>query len=344
MRVLICTSKSPFLSGGNEVLVGALRRELARRGVEVEVVSLPFVWYRRSEILPGYLAWRMVSLDRIGGQKVDRIIATRVPSFVVSHQNKVTWLVHQLRTVYDLRGTEFSPFDHGPSDQQLMETIQSIDTKTLSESKRLFSISDNVGQRLFKYNGLRAGTLYPPPKHDGRYYTEGYGDYVLVVSRLNRLKRVDQIVRAMPYSASGVKLYVVGRGPEGENLERLVERKGVVGKVRFLGFVSDQELLRLYAGALAVFYAPYDEDYGFVTIEAFRSRKPMLSTSDAGGVLELIADGQNGYVLPPHQPQVLAAHIDRLYGDRALCRRMGEAGYESVSAITWERTVERLLS
>jgi glycosyltransferase involved in cell wall biosynthesis len=272
------------------------------------------------------------------------VIATRVPSFAVLHHNKVTWLVHQLRTAYDLRDTEFSSFDDSSKDLQLVEIIRRIDTQALSESRRLFSISDNVSQRLAEFNRLQAETLHPPPKHDGRYYAEGYGDYVLVVSRLNRLKRVDQIIRAMPYTRSNVKLYVVGRGAEGGNLQRLVERLDIAHRVRFLGFVPDQDLLRLYAGALAVFYAPYDEDYGFVTIEAFRSRKPMVSTLDAGGVLEFITDGQNGYILPPHRPQLLAARIDRLYGDRALCRRLGEAGYESVRSVTWERTIQTLLS
>jgi glycosyltransferase involved in cell wall biosynthesis len=344
MRVMICTSKSPFVWGGNEALVETLKRELTYRGVEVDIVNLPFVWYRKSEILPGYLAWRLLNLIDCDDLKIDRVIATRVPSFVIAHPNKVTWLVHQLRTVYDLLGTKFSPFGTFPADQRLINTVRHIDTITLAESRKLFCISNNVGQRLARFNRLQSETLYPPPKQDGLYRNDVYGEYVLVVSRLNKLKRVDQIICAMPYVCSKASLYIVGRGEEADNLQKLARDLGVAERVKFLGFVSDADLLALYANALAVFYAPYDEDYGFVTIEAFKSRKPMLSTSDAGGVLEFILDGENGYILMPHHAQQLAAHIDRLYGDRILCRRLGEAGYESVRTITWEYTISKLLS
>ncbi len=343
MRVVVCTSKSPFIWGGNESLVETLRRELILRGVQVDVVNLPFVWYRKSEILPGYLVWRLLNLIDYEGLKIDQVIATRVPSFVISHPNKVTWLVHQLRTVYDLLGTKFSPFSSLPADRRLISRIRRIDTTTLAESQELFCISDNVGQRLARFNGLHAETLYPPPKHDGLYRNDAYGEYVLVVSRLNRLKRVDQIIRAMPYVCSKARLYIVGRGEEAENLQKLARDLDVAERIRFLGFVSDADLLTLYANALAVFYAPYDEDYGFVTIEAFQSRKPMLSTSDAGGVLEFIVDGENGYISAPDQLEQIAGHIDLLYNNRALCRRLGEAGRVKVRDVNWEYTIQKLL-
>jgi glycosyltransferase involved in cell wall biosynthesis len=72
--------------------------------------------------------------------------------------------------------------------------------------------------------------------------------------------------------------------------------------------VDDQRAVELYANARAVAYAPVDEDYGFTTVEAFMSARPVVTTEDAGGVLEFVASGENGLVTAP-DPTALAAAI-----------------------------------
>src|SRR5437867_6144012 len=108
-----------------------------------------------------------------------------------------------------------------------------------------------------------------------------------------------------------------------------------------LGEVDDAEVIELYANALAVVFPPFDEDYGYVTLEAFLSRKPVITTTDAGGPLEFVVDGVNGYVCPP-EPEALGAAIARLGADRAHAARLGEAGYDRARTITWTGVVERL--
>jgi glycosyltransferase involved in cell wall biosynthesis len=342
-RIAICTSQIPFVHGGAELHAESLQRELAARGYEVDMVRIPFRWYPKEEVLKGYLAWRLIDLTESEGQKIDMVIALKFPAFAVRHPNKVTWLIQQFRQAYDLFGTQWSHFTDDPADTRLRRIIRQMDTRTLSESRHVFTNSGNTADRLLRFNGLRAEPLYVPPPLDGRYRCGDYGDYLLVVSRLNALKRVHLVIEAMAHVRSGVRCLIAGRGKEEDNLRRLVRKRGAADRVELLGFVPDDQLIELYANCLATFYGPYDEDYGLATVEAMKSHKPVLTATDSGGVLEFVRDGVTGYVVPPNNPETLAERIDQLYADRALCRELGEAGYERVRDITWDRTIEHLV-
>jgi glycosyltransferase involved in cell wall biosynthesis len=113
-------------------------------------------------------------------------------------------------------------------------------------------------------------------------------------------------------------------------------------RVELPGFVADDDLIERYARALAVVYAPFDEDYGYVTLQAFLAAKPVITAKDSGGVLEWVDDGVTGIVTDGSAAATGAA-IDRLAGDRELARRMGEAGRERVKDLAWGPVVERLL-
>jgi glycosyltransferase involved in cell wall biosynthesis len=342
-RIAICTSQIPFVSGGAESLAESLLRELAARGYEVDMVRIPFRWYPKEEVLKGYLAWRLIDLTESEGQKIDMVIPLKFPAFAVRHPNKVTWLIQQFRQAYDLFGTQWSHFTNDQADTRLRQIIREMDTLTLSESRHILTISRNTADRLLRFNGLQAETLYVPPPLDGRYRCGDYGDYLLVVSRLNILKRVNLIIEAMAHVRSGVRCLIAGRGEEEDNLRRLAQEHGVADRVEFLGFVPDDQLIELYANCFATFYGPYDEDYGLATVEAMKSHKPVLTATDSGGVLEFVQDGATGYVVPPGKPEMLAERIAQLYADRVRCRELGEAGYERVRDITWDWTIERLV-
>ena len=260
------------------------------------------------------------------------------------HPHKVTWLIQQLRQAYDLFGTEYSHFTTSPEDERLRQLIRRIDTRMLAESQHLFAISKNVARRLAHYNGLQAEPLYPPPRHEGLYRNDNYGDYVLSVSRLDLLKRVSIIIETMAYVRTEARLVIVGQGPERERLQDLARRRGVANRVQFLGHINDNRVLELYANCLAVFYGPLDEDYGLATVEAFKSQKPVLTALDSGGVLEFVEEGATGYIVSPDEPRQLADCIDRLYSNRALCHRLGMAGFDKVRSITWDATISKLLN
>jgi glycosyltransferase involved in cell wall biosynthesis len=340
--VLVCEAQVPFVYGGAERHVRGLVRELRRHGYRAKKVSIPFKSYPKSELLAQTALWRLVDLSEANYEAVDMVIATKFPTYFVRHPNKVTWLFHQYRAIYDLCGTPFSEFDHSEADVRLRHRLIGLDTEVLAESKRLFSNARNTAARLAKYNGLAAEPLYHPPPLAETLAAGPFGDYVLSVGRLELNKRVDLIIRALALAGRQVRLVIAGHGADRRRLEDLVTMLGVADRITFTGDIDDRQLVDLYAQALAVVFPPIDEDYGYVTLEAFLARKPVITTTDAGGPLELVENGVNGIVAEP-TAEAIATAIARLVGDHAFARRLGDAGFERAKLITWAGVVERLV-
>ena len=341
-RIVVCEAQVPFVTGGAEAHAGELVRELRDRGYRVERVAIPFKWYPKEEILAHAAAWRMIDLSESNGQPIDLVIATKFPSYFVRHPNKVTWLIHQFRSAYDLCGTAYSDFGNAESDVALRDRLMQLDRRMLAESVRLFANAQNTANRLEKFNGLHAEPLYHPPRLARRLAPGPYGDYVLAVGRLEPLKRTELILSALPAANPAIRLIVAGDGPQRPHLENMAAELGVRDRVEFRGWVGDDLLIDLYAGALATVYAPFDEDYGYVTLESFLARKAVITTADAGGPLEFVEDAVNGFVCAP-RPDALAAALSRLGADRRLAARLGQAGFERARTITWDGVIERLL-
>ncbi|MBA3887205.1 MAG: glycosyltransferase family 4 protein [Acidobacteria bacterium] len=341
--ILVCEAQVPFVHGGAEVHVRQLVRELRARGHLVELVSVPFKWYPKEEILPHAAAWRLLDLSESNGRPIDLVIASKFPTYFVRHPNKVTWLIHQYRAAYELCGTPYSDFAHTELDVGLRDTLLRLDTQMLGECRAIFTNARNTAARLERFNGIPAEPLYHPPQLAGQLAPGPYGDYILSVGRIESVKRVDLLVSAMGQVDRALRLVIAGDGTQRVNVERHATELGVNDRVTFLGAVGDQELLRLYAGALAVAYPPYDEDFGYVTLEAFLARKPVITCTDSGGPIEFVRDGVNGFVCVP-EPHALAEAINRLAADRPLAATLGDAGHETASAITWDGVIEKLLS
>lgn len=341
-RIVICHPQVPFVSGGAELLVHSLCRELCRRGFEADVVSVPFQWTPKSAFLDQCMAWRLLDLRESNGRSIDLVIATKFPSYTVSHPNKVTWLTHQFRQVYDLFGTEFSEYDRSPEDLAVKEMIRRIDCRTLSESRQLYSISNTVAARLEVFNGLKAEVLYPPPPRHEAFRPGPLGDYILSVGRLDRMKRVEPLIRAMPHTDPSLRCIIAGRGPDEAALRDLADSLGVASRVEFVGTVAFDELVTLMSECLAVYYAPYDEDYGYVTLEAFLSMKPVITAPDSGGPLEFVRTGETGIVVDL-EPEKLGESLHRLHTNRAETQAMGEAGHAIARALEWDPVIEALV-
>jgi len=341
-RVIVCEAQVPFVSGGAEIQARELVNALRERGYEVERVAIPFKWYPKSEILAHAAAWRLLDLSESNGQSIDLVIATKFPTYFVRHPNKVTWLTHQYRGAYDLSGTPFGDFHHTEGDVGLKDRILRLDGEMLGECRRLYTIARNTATRLATFNGLQADVLYPPPRLASRLHAGPSRDYVLAVGRLETLKRPDLLVRAVPFFDSGFRLIVAGDGPLRTALEETAQQLGINGRVEFAGRVDDATLVELYAGALGVVYAPYDEDYGYVTLEGFLSGKPVVTATDSGGTLEFVEDGVNGVVCEP-TPEAIGAAVNTLINDRQRAARLGQAGFERARTITWTGVIDKLV-
>ncbi len=340
-RICICASQVPFVKGGAELQVQSLYQQLKNRGYDVEIVQLPYKWYPKDQLLSSILAWRFIDLSESNGQKIDLVIPTKFPSYIVKHENKVTWLIHQFRQIYDQYGTQYSDFTDSESDNIVRNQIIEIDNITLRESKKIFAESRNTKDRLKKYNNIDSQVLYHPPKHAGRYFCNKYDNYILSVGRLESVKRVDMLLKSLKYCSSDIKAYIAGIGPYEEELKRLSFRLGLENRVSFLGFVNDEDLLSLYANAFAVFFAPFDEDYGYITLEAFLSKKPVVTCNDSGGVLEFVEDGINGYVCS-NNPEEIGNAIQKLWDNKKMCNEFGNQGFNKVKNINWDNVIDRL--
>jgi glycosyltransferase involved in cell wall biosynthesis len=341
LRILILEAQVPFVHGGAEILVRELASALSARGHHAHIVSVPFVDYPKDELLAGAEAWRRLDVTQAAGADVDLVIATKFPTYFAQHPRKVLWLVHQHRAAYELAGTRFSDFAHTPHDVALRRQLIEMDTRMLRECTAHFTIARTVSERLRKYNAIPSEALYNPPKLATRLHAGGYGDYVLTVTRLEHVKRVDLAIDAFEHASSSTRLLIAGDGSIRRQLSEYIERRGLRERVVLLGRIDDAALIDLYAGCRAVLFAPYQEDYGYVTLEAFLSRKPVITAHDSGGTLEFVRDGVNGYVCEP-TPLALSQAVNRLAADPALAASLGEQGHASAAPITWDNVVDRL--
>lgn len=343
LRICLCGAQVPFVRGGAEKLIDSLKIQLEQREHFVDIVQLPFKWYPNKEVINNCLAWRLLDISESSGEPINLVIGTKFPSYLIRHPKKIVWLVHQFRQVYDFYGSAYSGFQNNLVDNEIRERIIRLDTQALKEARRVFTISENVRNRCLKYNGIEAEVLYPPLDNPQEYYCQDYGDYLLSVSRLEEDKRVDLLLKALSKTPSSIKAFIVGTGTQKPKLMALMDKLGLADRVTFLDFISREKLLKLYAGCFAVCFCPLDEDYGYVTMEAFQSKKPIITAADSGGVLEFVTQGENGFICRPG-PKAIANRIELLYKDRKLCRKLGERGYGDIQHITWENTIRQLLS
>jgi glycosyltransferase involved in cell wall biosynthesis len=340
MRILVCSPQVPFARGGAEILAERLTQELAARGHEADLVTMPFKWYPRENVLTHALLWRLADLTEVDGRPVDLVIGTKFPSYVVKHPNKVVWLVHQFRQAYELDRTELGQFSESAEDRATRRAIHRLDSAALGEARKLAAISQNVADRLRRNNGLDAQVLLPPPQRLD-FRCDDYGDFVLSVNRLDRAKRIDLLLEAAAADGS-MRCVIAGDGPDKERLESIARSRGLDGRARFAGRVGEAELADLYARCRGVYYAPVDEDYGMVPYEAFLASKPVVTTSDAGGPLDVVHDRETGLVIEPRADE-LARACRFLLDHDAEARAWGEAGRELAVQVTWDKVIEGLL-
>jgi glycosyltransferase involved in cell wall biosynthesis len=341
LRIAVLRPQVPFAWGGTEIFTDRLVAELRGRGHEADLVTVPFKWYPGARVLTQAFLWRLLDLEEADGEPVDLVVATKFPSYLVRHPNKRVWLVHQFRQAYELDGTELGQFGDSPEDRALRRKVQALDRIALGEATRLFATSRNVADRLQRSTGLAAEVL-PHPPQGLDYRCEGYGEFVLSVNRLDRAKRIDLLLEAAALDP-GLEVVVAGEGPDRERLESLARERGLDGRARFAGRVSPEELAALYGQCLAVYYAPVDEDFGMVPFEAFLAEKPVLTTSDAGGPLEIVSDRRTGLVVSP-EARELARAAGWLREHREEAASLGRAGKAIAAEVTWDRALERLLT
>lgn len=331
--------------GGAEAHVAGLQSALTGSGYNAEIVALPFRWYPPVEIMRSTLMWRLLNLAESNGKPVDLVIGMKFPAYAVAHSKKILWVIHQHRSAYNLWGTPFDDLSTYPDGTQVREFIRSCDHKFLSDARKIFANSATVAERLRHYNQIESEILYHPPPRAASLFSGPLGDYIFCPSRLEPQKRQELLIEAMRHVTSPVKLILAGGSNEMGRYEALVRQYDVGQRVELLGFVNETTIAELYGNALAVGYLPFDEDYGYVTLEAMMAGRPVLVGRDSGGAKEFVEDHSTGIVVDP-EPQAIATSIDELYIDRERALAMGRRGQEKIRALnlSWDNVVEKLIS
>jgi glycosyltransferase involved in cell wall biosynthesis len=343
VRIAVVTSSPPQAEGGHMVIARALTQAIRDAGHDAAIVVTPDYGFG-SQARAYADTWR-TDVARAAGGRVDQVISLRYPSYAVRHPRHVCWLNHTMREYYDLwpywRADLRVP---GQIKEHIRRTlIRAADRYLLTRNvDRLFVQSRTIQERLAMWPSLRSTVLYPPAPRRA-YRTDRYGPEFLFVSRLTPHKRADLAVAALAEpAAAGVRLTVAGDGPEAAKLAELAAALRVADRVTFAGRSSDETLIAHLASCRAVIFPPLMEDYGFVTVEAFASRKAVVTCRDSGGPAELVQDGVSGVVCDP-APASIATALRTLSEDAGLAERMGAAAFETGAKLTWPETVRSLV-
>jgi glycosyltransferase involved in cell wall biosynthesis len=339
----IVTSSPPGAEGGHLVLARSLVKAARECGHDATLVVLPDYGFGRNAA--SYFASWSSTLRTIDGRAIDQVVTLRYPCYAVRHPAHLCWFGHAVREYYDLwarfaasisararlKERVRRAFIHA-TDRWLLET--NVD--------RVVAQSSTIQARLRDDFGIRAAVVpIPPPQRP--YRCDEYGDFIFAVSRLTPLKRIDLLIRALAEpSARHVRAVVAGEGEAQSYLEGLAAELGVSERVSFLGRVSEDALLDLFARCRAVCFTPANEDYGLITVEAFSSRKGVITCDDSGGATDLVRHGESGLVCAP-TPRDVAAALARLSDDADLAERFGNAAALQVSDMTWPAAVKQLV-
>lgn len=347
MRIGLLQTQVPFVQGGAERHSASLRDALQRFGHEVSEISIPFKWYPSSALVDHTLAARMIDASEASGVPIDLAIGLRFPAYLAHHPNKVFWIIHQYRQAYDMWDAGTSDLLDAADGLAVRHMIMAEDRAAFDASPHpIYANSQNVADRVERYLGRKARPLYHPPAGAEEFYTDRFDDFLFAPGRINPSKRIDLMLAALAKTTSPVHLVVAGRPEDPAYLQTLKDRAtklGVADRVAWRIGPDDIEMRDLYARARGVVFVPQDEDYGYITLEAMLSGKPVITCLDSGGPLEFITHAKEGLVCQP-KASILCEAFDTLYEDRSLAEKLGAAGRVQIDRkrISWNHVVETL--
>lgn len=343
-RIAVVTSDVPFVEGGHLTIARSTVQSLNEYGYHADLILTPQNRFGRQ--LRAYLANRFYDIEEDGlGRAIHQVITFRFPSYAVKHPQHVCWLNHRLREYYDQWTFLYSQLGIKGKlkEKTRRHLIHVLDTYLLKHNvTKLYAQSQTIQKRLERWGRIESEVLYPPPPQRG-YHTESYDNFIFSVSRLQRLKRLHLFVESFKYVKNkNLKAIIIGEGPEKKDIIQKIKDNNLEKRVILLGKSAEKTVLDYFATCRAVFFAPEQEDYGFVTGESFASRKAVITSNDSGGPAELVKNGETGFVCEPN-PMAFAEKMDQLAEDEALAQRMGENAYNFISQITWEKTIKKLV-
>ncbi len=372
---VVASSPIPYGAGGAEKLWWGLVDNINRyTNHQCELIKIPIVENTFDSLLAAYEHFSKVDLSHF-----DMVITGKYPAWMIDHPNHHIYLLHCLRGLYDTYPASFSTtvvcenleinefiakldgqllnveavfselkrFEKlGLLTEELKQfpgpfirkVIHYLDEVALSKTRRISAISQTVADRSEYFpNFSHVDVVYPPSTMSG-FHNEA-SQYFFTASRLDGPKRIAMIVKAYMKTDVKIPLIVAGMGPLLDELKELAKDDT---RITFVGYVSDLELIELYAKALAIIFVPEDEDYGLITVEAMKSAKPVITVSDSGGVTEFVRHQETGLMSEPNE-QSLADNITWMAEHPEHAAAMGENAKQFVEDINWPSAVSNLI-
>jgi glycosyltransferase involved in cell wall biosynthesis len=319
--------------GGAEKFYINLVDSLNRAGINTTLIKMISKESKFIKIKESYLRFYDTDLSEYDG-----VISTKAPNYIIKHNNHICYLLHTMRVFYDMFDYEFP----NPSEELLIQRkfIHDLDSAALSypRTKKVFVIGKEVQRRLWEYNKIESTVLYPST-YLNNYYCNSFKD-VLMPGRLHRWKRVDLAIKAMKYVKSPVSLIITGTGEDEKHFHELAQQDR---RIFFTGRVSEEHLINLYSNALVVIFIPIREDFGLITLEAFKSKKPIITCNDSGEPALIVKNERSGFICKP-RPKDIAKKIDLMYKNIEQARIMGKQGFDSIKNTNWNDVAKILIT
>ena len=331
VAVLAAGSASGALGGAQRFYEGLLDGLLAI-GCRAELIPVPADEPSFEAIESNYQRCQQMDLAAF-----DVVISTKAPTFAVRHPRHVMYLVHTIRVFDDMFHEAFP--DAGEANVAQRARLHAMDFDAMKHIRAKFAIGHEVADRLYRWRGLCAEVIHPPLGVEG--FRHGpVGDYFFLPGRLHRWKRVDLVMEAVLRSSLPLRLIISGDGEVEADLKRLANGDS---RIEFVGRVDDGQLIDLYSNALAVPFVPVKEDYGYVTLEAFASGKPVLTCCDSGEPVRFVKNRETGLVCEPN-PECLCQAMEWLFTHREEAVQMGKNGADVVEKMaSWPHVASRLV-
>lgn len=343
MRIGLATVYTPGIHGGAEFLADGLGNALKAAGHSLHYLRIPFHFEPPSVAHDVMRIAKAMDFSAYDGGQIDHLICLKFPAYLIEHPRKSVWLLHQHRSAYDLYGGPYGwPRGRAETDR-LRQAIIAADNESLGKVP-VYTIAKRVSQRLRQYNGIESTALYHPPANAEEFRCREALPYIFAPSRIEALKRQELLLHALALTDRRVQVIFAGTGSRLAQAQSLASQLGLEDRVRFLGEITREEMIALYAHALAVFFGPLDEDYGYVTLEAMLAGKPVITCRDSGGPLEFVLHDRTGWIADP-DPEAIAQAMEEVFSNPGKAKAWGQAGYERYHAmdINWESVVQTLL-
>ena len=340
-RVAIVAAGAPTEhQGGAERFYAGLLQGFLDLGCKAQLVYLDAREDTVEQILENYERAKALDLSNF-----DLVVSTKVPTYGVVHPHHVLYLVHTVRVFDDMFAATFPQPAKIHYEQRA--AVHAADFAALAKVPVRFAIGHEVAHRLARWRGVFAQVIHPPLVSNPfqRLTTtekvstnEDHAPYFFIAGRLHPWKRLDLLIKAVRNSRLPLRLIIAGVGEMQSELQAMASEDE---RIIFAGRVSDEQLVEYYANALAVPFIPLHEDYGYVTLEAFASGKPVITCLDSGEPAHIVEHLCSGLVV---EPTVLALcqALEWAYEHPTQMRQMGEYAYLHSAQQSWANVASSL--